>query len=70
MDGATYQATVVNGQILLPQSVQLPENATVFVVVPSASPEPTARVASPRLVRPEQSVDFQLDVKDVDDAGV
>ena len=34
MKNTTYEATVHNGQIKLPETVHLPENTRVFVVVP------------------------------------
>ena len=34
MPGSTYQAVVENGQIKLPEGVQLPEKQLVYVVVP------------------------------------
>lgn len=36
MSIATYQGTVKNGQIKLSIEVKLPENATVYVVIPEA----------------------------------
>lgn len=35
----TYEATVENGQIKLPEAVHLPEHTRVFVVVPFAEEE-------------------------------
>jgi predicted DNA-binding antitoxin AbrB/MazE fold protein len=34
------------------------------------SKTPTARIFSPRLVHPEQITDFQMDVREISDAGV
>ena len=39
MKGMTFEGTVENGQIKLPETVHLPEHTRVFVVVP-ASHEP------------------------------
>lgn len=36
MSIATYEGTVKNGQIKLSIEVKLPENATVYVVIPEA----------------------------------
>ena len=59
MNVATFEAVVVNGQIKLPDSVHLPEQTRVYVVIPGI-PEPGAvRLMSPRLAHPEQAVDFQ-----------
>ena len=51
MNVATYTGVVENGQIRLPTDVRLPEKATVYVVVPDASPPPRTYIGSPRLVR-------------------
>lgn len=59
---ATDEAIVKNGQIRLPVDVRLPEHARVYVVVPGVEIAPAAQVASPRLVHPEQAVDFNLEV--------
>ena len=37
MSSTTYKATVHNGQIKLPETVHLPEDTRVFVVVPETS---------------------------------
>lgn len=56
MNVATYTGTVKGGQIQLADNVRLPEDATVFVVVPGeTAPSP---VGGPRLVHPEQAADF------------
>jgi hypothetical protein len=70
MNGLTYEATVVNGIVRLPDNVQLPESQKVLVVVPSSAPTPTGRVWSPRLANPDQAVDFQMTVREISDAGV
>ena len=70
MHDMTYQATVVNGQIRLPEGVQLPENAPVLVIVPSEGEARPVRIASPRLAHPEQAAEFVMDVREVTDAGV
>ncbi|MEN6452465.1 MAG: hypothetical protein ABFC96_18405 [Thermoguttaceae bacterium] len=72
---ATYQGVVENNQIHLPEGVVLPEQATVYVVVPEAAPEPPVvvleprkpgqpppRIRSPRLAHPEQAADFAKEV--------
>jgi hypothetical protein len=59
---ATFEATVENGQIKLSEPVRLPERAKVYVVVPGVEETPRIHVASPRLARPEQAVDFVKEV--------
>jgi hypothetical protein len=66
---ATYEAFVERGQIRLPADLRLPENAKVYVVVPDTD-APRARMASPRLVHPEQAKDFVLSVEEIRDADV
>ena len=62
MKVATYEATVENGQIKLPESVQLPEHARVYVVVPGFEEVVRFRVGSPRLARADAAADFVMDV--------
>ena len=40
MKTTTYEATVENGQIKLPETVHLPDHTKVFVVVPEMKAEP------------------------------
>ena len=51
-----------NGQIKLSEPVRLPENSKVYVVVPGVEQVPRLHVMSPRLARPERSVDFVKEV--------
>jgi hypothetical protein len=79
MSFATYQGIVENNRIHLPEGVVLPEQATVYVVVPEATPEPPVdvseprkpgqppRIRSPRLSHPEQAADFVKEVYPEDD---
>ena len=70
MSVTTFEATVKNGQIVLPAGIHLPENARVYVVVPEPAEQEPAKIVSPRLVYPEKAADFQLQVKETDDAGL
>jgi len=67
---ATYEAIVENGKICLPLDLRLPENATVYVVVPCMETTSAAYIGSPRLVHPEQAKDFVLTVQEDHDASV
>lgn len=58
----TIEARVENGQIKLSEPVSLPENATVYVVIPGVEALPKYHFASPRLARPQQAVDFVKEV--------
>lgn len=71
MNVTTYEATVENGQIRLPEAVRLPERAKVYVVVPDVPEAAAFRFASPRLARPELAADFAKEVSEEPrDAGV
>ena len=58
----TYEGFVENGQIRLPANVCLPENAKVYIVVPCIETRHGGYVGSPRLVHPEQVVDFKKEI--------
>jgi len=60
MSVTTIEATVENGQIRLPPATQLPEKATVYVVIPDALPARPVRIMSPRLADPKRAADFKL----------
>jgi hypothetical protein len=62
MSVITLEGTVENGQIRLQEDVRLPEKTRVFVVIPNWRTLKEARVYSPRLVRPDQAADFNLEV--------
>ncbi len=71
MKVTTYEATVENGQIRLPESVRLPEHAKVYVIVPGVGEKPVVHAGSPRLARPERAADFTMDVaEECRDAGL
>jgi hypothetical protein len=58
----TYEGIVDHGQIRLKTPVRLPDKTKVYIIVPEIQIEPIARIASPRLVHPEQAADFKLEV--------
>jgi hypothetical protein len=62
MNVVTWEATVEGGQIRLPPDVQLPDHTKVYVVVPGVEAERAARIASPRVVRPEQHSAFAMEI--------
>lgn len=71
MSVTTIEASVENGQIRLPPSVRLPEKTKVYVIVPDVEVTAAARIASPRLARPEQAADFAKEVSEEGrDAGL
>lgn len=62
MKSSTLVGRVENGQIKLMENARLPNNGLVYVVVPESAGAHTPYIASPRLVHPEQAVDFELEV--------
>lgn len=62
MSVTTYEGTVKNGQIRLPENVSLPENTKVYVLVPDVESEDAPRLRSPRLADPERIVDIQKQI--------
>lgn len=61
----TVEGIVENGQIRLPDHVMLPEHTKVYVVVPDVETAPQAHIYSPRLVHPEQAIDFAKETIEV-----
>ena len=71
MTVTTLPGTVVNGQIRLADNVRLPENATVYVVIPGVEISRVAYIGSPRLLHPEQAADFEKEVvEETQDADI
>lgn len=67
----TYECTVEDGQIRLPESVRLPEHSKVYDIVPDVSLDSRVRAGSPRLAQPERAVDFRMKViEEAQDAGL
>ena len=62
MKVVTYEATVENGQVKLPESAHLPEHTRVFVVVPGVEDVALPHIRSPRLAHPGQASDFVKEV--------
>jgi hypothetical protein len=60
----TYEGVVEKGRIRLKTSVRLPENATVYVIVPEkpAKKKKIVRVLTPRLVHRKQASEFKMKV--------
>jgi len=71
MKVTSFEATVENGVIKLPEHVQLPEKTRVYVVIPGDDAQPAYYVGRPRLVYPEQAADFVKEVtEEPKDAGL
>jgi len=62
MKVTTLEGKVQNGQIKLPGNVHLPENRTVYVIIPDMDEIPATFIGSPRLLHPEQAEDFRKEV--------
>lgn len=58
----TFEATVENGKIVLPENIHLPENIKVYVVVPGVELQPAFYIGSPHLVHPGQATDFVKEI--------
>jgi hypothetical protein len=64
MEVTTFQGVVENGTIQLGESVKLPENTVVYVVVPNSPDNRIPRIMSPHFANKE---DAKLFVKTVED---
>ena len=62
VDVAAFEGVVVNGQIQLRTNVRLPEQATVYVLIPNLKAPKMVRIPGPRLVHREQAADFRKEV--------
>ncbi len=58
----TFEGVIEQGQVKFITPVSLPDRTKVYVVVPDAGVHEVARVHTPRLARPEQATDFQMEV--------
>ncbi len=71
MSVITYEAVVENGHIQLPPDITLPEDTTVYVVVPGLKMQRKAYFRSPRLADPSQAARLELEViEETTDAGL
>jgi hypothetical protein len=71
MSVTSFEAVVQDGQIRLPDTVKIPDQTKVYVVVPELQDRAPLHIYSPRLAHPEQAVDFVKVVSKEDrDAGV
>jgi hypothetical protein len=62
MSVRTFEGIVEKGQIKLKTPVDLPDQTKVYVVVPGVEVEQTAHLHTPRLARPEQAADFEMEI--------
>jgi len=66
MSGRTFEGTVEDGQIKLPDGVVLPENTKVYVVVPAMASDEASHQRSPRLAHSQHIQEFRKQVIDTD----
>lgn len=61
---AAYEGIVEKGCVQLPGEIRLADGTRVYVIVPQVlkTSDLPARIYSPRLVNPKQSVDFEMTV--------
>ncbi len=71
MQVTTFEGVIENGKIRLKTNINLPEKMKVYVIIPGFETKKVAHVYSPRLVHPEQAVDFKKEViEELPNAGV
>jgi len=63
MKGTTYEATVQDGRVVLPQEAHIPDKTRVYVVVPDADDAHRVRMMTPRLVHRDEAADFTMQVE-------
>lgn len=63
MKGTTYEATVQDGRVVLPEDAHIPDNTRIYVVVPADADSSRVRMMSPRLVHPNEAENFTMQVE-------
>ena len=62
MQVTAFEGVVENGQIRLTTNINLPERTKVYVIIPSLETQTVFHLHTPRLLHPEQAVDFKKEV--------
>jgi hypothetical protein len=71
MQVKAFEGVIENGQIRLKTNINLPDKTKVYVIIPDFEAQKVVHVYSPRLVHPEQVVDFKKEViEELPNAGV
>jgi hypothetical protein len=71
MKVTTYEGTVQDGCVMLPDDARIPDKTRVYVVIPATNDSESVRIMSPRLVHRDEVVDFMMQVeREGDDARV
>jgi hypothetical protein len=60
----TVKGVVEGGRVRVLPPATLPENAEVFVIFAAHEGEERPRILTPRLVHPEQAVDFRMECRE------
>jgi hypothetical protein len=69
MKVTTYEGTVQDGRVILPDDAGIPDKTRVYVVIPATNDSESVRIMSPRLVHRDEVVDFIMQVeREGDDA--
>ena len=66
MQVTAYEGIIENGQIRLKTNVSLPNKTKVYVIIPEMETQKRVRIVSPRLVHPEQAIDFKKEIIEED----
>ncbi len=64
MSVMTLEGVVEQGRIRLSPNIRLKDHTKVLVVGPDYGTEESRRIVSPRLVRAEQLVDFEMEISE------
>jgi hypothetical protein len=62
MSVTTFEGIIENGRVRLPEGVVLPEQQTVFVVVPNTNPPTTKKLPRLRMTNPDDAAKFEMKV--------
>jgi hypothetical protein len=63
MKGTTYEATVQDGRVVLPDDANIRDNTRVYVVVSEGDDAHRVHLMTPRLVRRDEAADFTMQVE-------
>ena len=71
MQVKAFEGVIENGQIRLKTNISLPDKTKVYVIIPDVEVPKAVHIYSPRLVHPEQAVDFKKEViEEAPNAGI
>jgi hypothetical protein len=70
MNNASFESVVSNGSIAILHGLSLPEQTRVLIIVHEESATRPNVIFSPQLADPGKTVDFQMEVREIPNAGV